>query len=205
MEIETENQLIDDFEITEYFTNQGNLAKVIPNFEERDQQIKMSKLVTDALNNYEFLTVEAGTGTGKSMAYLFPAVEWATQNRNNLERVIISTNTKNLQEQLFFKDIPTVYAVSKNKFKAVLLKGKSNYLCLDKWKSTMIDMDQKLTPAERSRILPLLLWADQTQTGDIAENTGFQLNQNLGLWAKLIAENNYCPQLVLYADVFLSH
>lgn len=205
MEMETEIQPIDDFEITDYFTNQGNLAKVIPNFEERDQQIKMSKLVTDALNNYEFLTVEAGTGTGKSMAYLFPAVEWATQNRNNLERVIISTNTKNLQEQLFFKDIPTVYAVSKNKFKAVLLKGKSNYLCLDKWRSTMIDMDQRLTPAERSRILPLLLWADQTQTGDIAENSGFQLNQNLGLWAKLIAENNYCPGRTCkyYNDCFL--
>jgi predicted DnaQ family exonuclease/DinG family helicase len=205
IESETNNQPIDVTEVTNYFTNDGNLSKAIPSFEEREQQIKMSKLVTDALNNLEFLTVEAGTGTGKSMAYLFPAIEWATKNRNNLERVIISTNTKNLQEQLFFKDIPTVYTVSKNKFKAVLLKGKSNYLCLDKWKSTMIDMDQRLTPAERSRILPLLLWADQTQTGDIAENNGFQLNQNLGLWAKLIAENNYCPGRTCkyYNDCFL--
>jgi Rad3-related DNA helicase len=183
--MESEIRPIDESEIMEYFTNIGNLSKVIPSFEEREQQIKMSKLVTDALNNLEFLTVEAGTGTGKSMAYLFPAVEWATNNRENHERIIISTNTKNLQEQLFFKDIPTVYTVSKNKFKAVLLKGKSNYLCLDKWKTTLIDMDQRLTPAERSRILPLLLWADQTQTGDIAENNGFQLNQNHGLWANL--------------------
>ena len=204
-ETEPENKSIDENEISEYFTNTGNLSKAIANFEEREQQIRMSKLVTEALNNLEFLTVEAGTGTGKSMAYLFPAVEWSTQNRENVERVIISTNTKNLQEQLFYKDIPTVYAVSKNKFKAVLLKGKSNYLCLDKWKSTMIDMDQRLTPAERSRILPLLLWADQTQTGDIAENNGFQLNQNLGLWAKLIAENNYCPGRTckFYNDCFL--
>jgi predicted DnaQ family exonuclease/DinG family helicase len=192
-EMEIDNQPIDETIITNYFTNDGNLAKAINSFEEREQQITMAKLVTNSLNNVEFLTVEAGTGTGKSMAYLLPAVEWASQNRENRERIIVSTNTKNLQEQLFFKDIPTIYAISNKKFKAVLLKGKSNYLCLDKWKSTMIDMDQRLTPSERSRILPLLLWANQTQTGDISENTGFQLNQNLGLWAKLIAENNYCP------------
>ena len=148
---------IDESNITSYFTNEGNLAKAINSFEEREQQITMAKLVTDALNNLEFLTVEAGTGTGKSMAYLLPAVEWATTNRENRERVIVSTNTKNLQEQLFFKDIPTIYAVTNNKFKAVLLKGKSNYLCLDKWKTTLTDMDHKLTPSERSRILPLLL------------------------------------------------
>jgi len=205
LEMEIENKPIDETNIISYFTNEGNLAKAINNFEEREQQISMAKLVTDSLNNLEFLAVEAGTGTGKSMAYLLPAVEWATTNRENRERIIISTNTKNLQEQLFFKDIPTIYAVSNNKFKAVLLKGKSNYLCLDKWKSTLIDMDHKLTPSERSRILPLLLWADQTQTGDISENTGFQLNQNLGLWAKLIAENNYCPGRTCkyYNDCFL--
>lgn len=205
VEMEVENKPIDETKIINYFTNEGNLAKAINNFEEREQQIKMAKLVTDSLNNLEFLAVEAGTGTGKSMAYLLPAVEWATNNRENRERIIVSTNTKNLQEQLFFKDIPTVYAVSNNKFKAVLLKGKSNYLCLDKWKSTISDMDQRLAPYERSRILPLLLWVDQTQTGDISENTGFQLNQNLGLWAKLIAENNYCPGRTCkyYNDCFL--
>jgi len=205
MEMDVPIQPIDETKIINYFTNEGNLAKAINSFEEREQQIKMSKLVTDSLNNLEFLTVEAGTGTGKSMAYLLPAVAWATNNRENRERIVVSTNTKNLQEQLFFKDIPTVHAVSENKFKAVLLKGKSNYLCLDKWKSTLIDVDQRLTPSERSRILPLLLWADQTQTGDISENTGFQLNQNLGLWAKLIAENNYCPGRTCkyYNDCFL--
>ena len=205
IEMEVENRQIDEEKIKTYFSNEGNLAKAIINFEEREQQITMAKHVTDALNNLQFLAVEAGTGTGKSMAYLLPAVEWSTTNRENRERIIISTNTKNLQEQLFFKDIPTVYAVSTNKFKAVLLKGKSNYLCLDKWKSTLIDMDQRLTPSERTRILPLLLWADQTQTGDISENSGFQLYQNIGLWAKLIAENNYCPgrSCKYYNDCFL--
>ena len=205
IEMEVETRQIDAEKIKTYFSNEGNLAKAITNFEEREQQITMAEHVSDALNNLQFLAVEAGTGTGKSMAYLLPAVEWATVNRENRERIIISTNTKNLQEQLFYKDIPTVYAVSTNKFKAVLLKGKSNYLCLDKWKSTLIDMDQRLTPSERTRILPLLLWADQTQTGDISENSGFQLYQNIGLWAKLIAENNYCPGRTCkyYNDCFL--
>ena len=204
-ESETENQLIEEDKMENYLSNSGNLSRAINSFEEREQQIKMAHLVTDSLNNSDFLIVEAGTGTGKSMAYLLPAVEWAVHNRKNRERIIISTNTKNLQEQLFFKDIPTVYAVSDKGFKATILKGKANYLCLDKWRTTLIDMDQKLTASERSRILPLLLWAEQTQTGDIAENTGFQLNQNIGLWTKLIAENNYCPGRIckFYNECFL--
>jgi len=204
-EMEIGTQLIDENRIEKYFLQDGELARVIKNFEEREQQFTMARLVTQAVNNSNFLIIEAGTGTGKSMAYLLPAVEWAVNNRENHERVIVSTNTKNLQEQLFFKDIPTVYSIADHKFKAVLLKGKGNYLCLDKWKSTLTDIDQKLTNMERSRILPLLLWAEQTQTGDIAENSGFQLNQNLGLWAKLIAENNYCPgrSCKFYNECFL--
>jgi len=186
-------ELVSEDEISQAISGEGNLRNAISNFEERPQQEKMAQLIANAFNNREFLVVEAGTGTGKSMAYLFPAVAWAVKNRENNERVLISTNTKNLQEQLFFKDIPTTYATSSKKFKAVLVKGKSNYLCLDRWKSTLVDMDQRLSNQERTRILPLILWAEQTQTGDIAENSGFQLNQNWGLWGKLIAENNYCP------------
>jgi len=205
IEVENANQPIDDQKIVQYLSHDGTLSQLIDNYEERDQQVTMSEHVAESFNKGNFLITEAGTGTGKSMAYLLPSVEWAVTNRENRERVIISTNTKNLQEQLFFKDIPTVYAISDQKFKAVLLKGKSNYLCLDKWKTTLIDMDQRLTGAERSRILPLLLWVEQTQTGDISENSGFQLNQNLGLWTKLIAENNYCPgrSCKFYNDCFL--
>ena len=196
---------IDEERVAAYFNDSGGLQKALPNFENREQQLEMGRLIARSFNQSEFLIAEAGTGTGKSMAYLLPAVEWAVQNRSARARVVISTNTKNLQEQLFYKDIPTIYRVSDKKFKAVLLKGKSNYLCLDKWKSTMIDMDRRLSSQERTRILPLILWAEQTQTGDIAENSGFQLNQNWGLWGKLIAENNYCPGRVckFYNDCFL--
>jgi predicted DnaQ family exonuclease/DinG family helicase len=204
-EDEVSNIPIDVDRIAAYLSDSGDLSRAIPNFEQRDQQIEMARQIATTFNDSRFLVVEAGTGTGKSMAYLLPTVEWAVQNRANNERVLISTNTKNLQEQLFLKDLPTVLAVSNQKFKAVLLKGKSNYLCLDKWKLTLTDMDKRLSPQERTRILPLISWAEQTSTGDIAENIGFQLNQNWGLWGKLIAENNYCPgrSCKFYNDCFL--
>jgi predicted DnaQ family exonuclease/DinG family helicase len=191
--------------IMQYLSQEGDLAGIITNFEEREQQKEMANLVAESFNEAHFHILEAGTGTGKSMAYLLPAAEWAVSNRNQNERIVISTNTKNLQEQLFFKDIPTVFTVADNKFKAVLLKGKTNYICLDKWKATLIDMDHRLSAQERTRILPLTLWVEQTQTGDIAENSGFQVNQNWGLWSKLIAENNYCPGRVckFYDECFL--
>lgn len=205
VEEEVKVKPIDPLKIESTLSAGSNLNQVIENFEDREQQRQMGSLIAEAFNNSEFLIAEAGTGTGKSMAYLIPAVEWAVSNRQAHQRVIISTNTKNLQEQLYFKDIPTVYKVADKKFKAVLLKGKSNYLCLDKWKATLTDMNQRLSAQERNRILPLMLWAEQTQTGDIAENAGFQINQNWGLWGKLIAENNYCPgrQCKFYNDCFL--
>ena len=198
-------QPIDPDAISGYVSEGGRLKQVLENFEHREQQIEMIRKVSETFNDSKFLVVEAGTGTGKSMAYLLPAVSWAVANRTKQSRVIISTNTKNLQEQLFFKDIPTVFSCVPDKFKAVLLKGKSNYLCLDKWNTAITDMDQKLSNQERTRILPLIVWAEQTQTGDIAENNGFQLNQNWGLWGKLIAENNYCPGRTCkyYNDCFL--
>jgi ATP-dependent DNA helicase DinG len=196
---------IDENDIVDSLAGNSRLTKVLENFENREQQQEMGKNIAQAFNNSEFLIVEAATGTGKSMAYLMPAIEWAVKNRQARERVIISTNTKNLQEQLFFKDIPSAFAVANKKFKAVLLKGKSNYLCLDKWKSTLTDMNQRLSATERNRILPLMTWVEQTQTGDIAENAGFQINQNWGLWNKLIAENNYCPgrQCKFYNECYL--
>ncbi|HCQ01649.1 MAG TPA: helicase, partial [Candidatus Latescibacteria bacterium] len=94
----------------------------------------MARGVTDAFNDSEVLVVEAGTGTGKSLAYLVPAIFWALRND---QRVIISTNTKNLQEQLFFKDMPFLLDVLQVDFRATLLKGRSNYICLDRWRHVL--------------------------------------------------------------------
>lgn len=196
---------VDNAAIEAYFDDGGKLSSVIPGHEMRPPQKQMAYMVSDALNSSSFVVTEAGTGTGKSMAYLIPAIEWALKNRNKGQRVVISTNTKNLQEQLFFKDLPTVYSARRGRFKAALIKGRSNYLCLDKWHTLMTDMNQRLSQDERTRILPLVLWVEQTRTGDIAENSGFQLENNLGLWLKLIAEPSYCPgrSCTYYKDCFL--
>lgn len=179
--------------VEQLFKEEGTLSTIIENYESREEQKIMAQEVTDSLNKAQFLVAEAGTGTGKSMAYLAPAIEWAVTNRKANERVVISTNTKNLQEQLFYKDLPTLFSAKEGNFKAVLLKGRGNYLCLDKWNTIMTDMNQRLSQDERSRILPLVLWAKETRTGDISENAAFQVESNRGLWQKFIAEPSYCP------------
>jgi predicted DnaQ family exonuclease/DinG family helicase len=166
---------------------QTGLGRALGQFEQRPQQVRMVQAVTRAFNSSEFLAVEAGTGTGKSLAYLIPAVHWAVQNG---ERVIISTNTKNLQEQLFFKDIPLLHDALELSFSAALVKGRSNYLCLNKWNWALSQSGQVLTVHERRQLLSLVVWAQQTQTGDVAENTGFFAEP--GVWSKVCAERNYC-------------
>lgn len=184
---------IDEEAIACFFEAGGALSQEFAAFEVRRQQVDMSRAIARAFNEGKFLVVEAGTGTGKSLAYLVPAIQWAVRNYGPNGRVIISTNTKNLQEQLFFKDLPILHSVLRQPFKAVLLKGKGNYLCLEKWATVLHDIQYRLSEQERIKILPLYFWVQQTQTGDIAENNGFQVERNPGVWSKFIAENNYCP------------
>lgn len=184
---------VDEQEIANFFDKGGILEKSFGVFELRKAQIQMAKSIAAAFNSQQFLVVEAGTGTGKSLAYLMPALKWSIKNYGPFGRVILSTNTKNLQEQLFFKDLPILHGILKEKFKAVLLKGKANYLCLDKWYTILTDLKYRLNFSERLRILPLYFWVKQTGTGDISENNGFAVDRNYGLWSKFIAEDNYCP------------
>lgn len=199
------SEKVDVGKVGSFFENGGPLSQKFRLYESRDAQVKMARAVADALNNGQLLVAEAGTGTGKSLAYLVPAIKWALENSGNRARVVISTNTKNLQEQLFFKDLPILTGIMERSFKAVLLKGKGNYLCLDKWTTVLKEMQFRLAPGEREQLLPLLLWTQQTETGDISENNGFRAERNYGLWSKLIAENNYCPGRAckFYDDCFL--
>ena len=105
---------------------EGIIAEKLPDYEERPQQLRMAFAVADAFNNSQLAVVEAGTGTGKSLAYLVPALLWAHSNK---ERVVISTRTINLQEQLIRKDLPFLQRTSGIEFYAVLVKGRSNYFC----------------------------------------------------------------------------
>src|ERR1041384_1048601 len=111
------------------FGPNGLIAQAHPEYEHRTGQIKMARAVARAFEQRKHLIVEAGTGTGKTLAYLVPAVAAALGGRG---RVIISTGTKNLQEQLMEKDIPFLQSVLPRPFKATYMKGRNNYLCLNR-------------------------------------------------------------------------
>ena len=107
----------------------GVIAGKLPGYEARPQQLEMAEAVEDAIAGRHHLMVEAGTGVGKSFAYLVPAVLAATSKKQDC-RIIVSTHTISLQEQLIRKDIPFLKAVMPENFRAVLVKGRSNYISL---------------------------------------------------------------------------
>lgn len=176
---------IDETEITLHLGNEGLLSEVITNYEHRPQQIAMARGVTRAINNGKFMLAEAGTGTGKSMAYLLPAVLWAKKNNH---RVVISTHTINLQEQLWNKDVPLLQLLHGMDFKACLVKGRSNFLCLRRWYSTFSENDQ--TAREAGFYARILVWLTQTDTGDRAE-LNFS-REDFDLWNNICAESETC-------------
>jgi predicted DnaQ family exonuclease/DinG family helicase len=181
---------IDGGEIASFFTAASPLKKVFPRYEHRPQQEEMAAGVTESLNQGGLLAVEAGTGVGKSMAYLIPAVCWAQANRDLGERVIVSTNTKNLQEQLFYKDLPSLVDVVPVKFSAVLLKGRNNYLCRRRWQNLTTNHPIRLPQYEKLALLSLVLWTEQTRTGDVSEVGGIEGRGSL--WARIGSEAGSC-------------
>ncbi len=183
---EESSQELDLKSVLSVFDANGLLQQQLKGYEKREEQLAMVKAVTETFNRAELLMVEAGTGVGKSLAYLVPAIYWAVQNR---DRVIVSTKTKNLQEQLFYKDLPELSRILDIPFRSVLLKGRSNYICLNKWYTALNQIQTAFSPQERRELLPLVAWLEETQTGDIAENSGFRSKP---VWNKLCAESNYC-------------
>jgi ATP-dependent DNA helicase DinG len=181
-----EPHLLDADEIEAVLAPGGPLAKAHTEYEHRPQQLRMARAVSDALSAGRHLLVEAGTGTGKSMAYLVPAFAWAGQNG---QRVVISTNTINLQDQLIRKDIPELRAALGVELRAAVLKGRSNYLCPRRL-AALRRMGART--AEEMRVLAkVLVWMSAGGSGDRAEitlNTGGEL----AAWSRLSADNEAC-------------
>jgi DNA polymerase-3 subunit epsilon/ATP-dependent DNA helicase DinG len=158
-----------------FFAPTGPLNQAFPGYEQREQQLDMTIAVGEAFNTGGTLLVEAPTGTGKSMAYLVPAARYAAERG---QRVVVSTNTINLQDQLYFKDIPTLQHVIDNAviretgldvepFTAALLKGRSNYLCLHRY--NRLRRQEQPTPEQAQALIKIGLWVKDTQTCDRAE------------------------------------
>ncbi|GHS98155.1 DNA polymerase III subunit epsilon [Planctomycetales bacterium] len=171
------------------FGEDGALAQAFAQFTPRPGQIRMAGEVVEAFNQQKHLLIEAGTGTGKTLAYLIPAVIWARENR---VPVVISTNTKNLQEQLFEKDLALVKQALGIEVKAALLKGRSNYLCLRKLEYLLRNADNELDLDDRLQLLSLLTWSVKTESGDIAENIVFSRPDFMKLWLKLRSHGDDC-------------
>ena len=181
---------IDPAELTATFGPGGALQRSIAGYELRPQQVRMVELVAQAFNEGKHLLVEAGTGVGKSMAYLLPAIHWA---QTNGDCIVVSTNTKNLQEQLFFKDLPMLAATCGLEVKTALIKGRSNYVCVRKLLYLLEESERELSEDEHVALLAVLAWAAETEVGDVAECTGFLAFRQRDLWAKLCASSEECP------------
>ncbi len=168
--------------VRRFFSRGGPLSQWHPNFEFRPGQLEMAEAVESSLTGRRHLIVEAGTGTGKTLAYLVPAILSG-------RRIVVSTGTKNLQEQLFFKDVPFLQNHFDQPLRVCYMKGRNNYACR-----------QKIYDAEKEPILAGLEevadfqivreWEKQTETGDRAEIR--QLPESSSLWAKLDARRELC-------------
>ncbi|MGC2237831.1 MAG: helicase C-terminal domain-containing protein [Pyrinomonadaceae bacterium] len=170
----------------EIFGKTGLIAKHHKNYEYRAGQIKMAEAVLRAFEEKKHLIVEAGTGTGKTMAYLVPAIAAALAKN---KRVVISTGTKNLQEQLMEKDIPFLQKIMPKKFTAAYMKGRSNYACLYRIKRAenqpILDGLDEMNHFEEVRH-----WSRESETGDRAELTN--LPENISFWSRINAKSETC-------------
>lgn len=159
----------------------GALTAALDSYEHRPEQIRMAREVERTLGERGYLLAEAGTGTGKTLAYLVPA---ALSGR----KVLVSTATKTLQEQLFLRDIPLLRERVGLEFEAALLKGRANYLCLHRFEA--FDRDPRFASREEGALWPALRrWAMETQTGDRAE---MDLPDTFSAWGALSSTSDNC-------------
>lgn len=178
-----------DPNIESVFSEHGLFADRFPNFEYRAGQLQMAQAVAEAFAQKEHLVVEAGTGVGKSFAYLVPSLEFAHHNKS---RVLVSTNTKNLQEQLFYKDLPQLAKILPVPFKAVLIKGRENYICERRWEDLLLQSNKELSSWEAQALLYLYIWKLHTKTGDISENSSFDRKRFSITWRKVCSDRYLC-------------
>ncbi|MFQ5597748.1 MAG: ATP-dependent DNA helicase [Nitrospiria bacterium] len=160
----------------------GDLSKALSRYDDRPSQFKMAQAVEDALNRNKNLVVEAATGTGKTWAYLIPAIF-------KRRKVIVSTGTKTLQDQLFFKDLPFLAKTLHEDFTFCMMKGKSNYLCLHRF-GQAFQQSALWDEAGRGHLEVIRQWATQTKSGDRAEISG--MPESSPQWQEVSVKGEAC-------------
>ena len=167
-----------------FLSSVGPFASRVESYEERPSQIELLKNICNVFNDNKIGVFEAGTGVGKSLAYLIPAMIWAETNK---ERIVISTGTINLQHQLIEKDIPTAESILPFKLKTVLLKGRQNYLCLRRFQSVLEEKDLFTEDAEL--LDTIKEWSDVTNTGSRSDLAVMPPD---ALWIRVNSESDSC-------------
>jgi ATP-dependent DNA helicase DinG len=176
--------MLDEDEISGVLDAGGKLADRIQDYEPRPSQVRLTRDIVRSYNESRILAAEAGTGVGKSFAYLVPSFAWAIKND---ERVVISTATINLQKQLIDKDIPVVMSLFRKKTKAVLVKGRGNYLCRTRLREALDE--EGLLAGEGSPLRAIADWAATDPSGDRADLSFWP---DEALWSRVSSESDSC-------------
>ncbi len=188
-------------QVEEIFSPTGILSRA-KNFEFRPQQQEMAVAVARALQNQEHLAVEAGTGVGKSLAYLVPAILFATARK---KKAVISTHTINLQEQLTEKDLPMLTGVlaalpEPVKFNFTMLKGRANYLCARRLQKAMQQSGNLFTSSEAEELQRIYEWSKATKDGSLSD---FEIEPDPKVWGQVCSERGLCsPKICGYQSDF---
>jgi ATP-dependent DNA helicase DinG len=183
-------------QVAEIFSPKGILSRS-KNFEFRPQQQEMAVAVAQALANGEHLAVEAGTGVGKSLAYLVPAILYAVANK---KKAVISTHTINLQEQLTQKDLPMLEQILPVPFSFTMLKGRGNYICTRRLHKAIQQAANLFTSSEAEELQRIHEWAKTTTDGSLSD---FDIEPDPKVWAQVCSERGLCaPKLCGYPSDF---
>ena len=184
---------VTEADLERVFDEASRRADLLPDFEARTGQLAMARAVAGNIAHHGHLAVEAGTGTGKSLAYLVPALLHALRSG---ERVVVSTQTLNLQEQLGERDLPAAAALVEaaegapvGALRSAVLKGRANYLCLERWTQALEAESER--SVEQARLLArVAVWLDETESGDVAEL--YLRSEDRPHWRALAADTNDC-------------
>ena len=175
--------------IDDYFRENGILSKKLKNFEYRQEQYDMAKTVEESLNDDIKSIIEAGTGTGKTIGYLLPSILWAIENK---QKVVIATNTINLQEQILFKDLPMLKEVMDIDFSYSLIKGRNNYMCNRLFHENILNGGISLenyTNEQKEQVHHINYWGVRTETGDKSE-LPFEVSYEV--WENIQSSTEFC-------------
>ncbi|HVG44213.1 MAG TPA: helicase C-terminal domain-containing protein [Longimicrobium sp.] len=181
-----ENQPIDADEVADALGPAGPLALQHPRYEDRPQQRAFTRMIAELYNQGGVGIAEAGTGTGKSVAYLLPAIRWALQNR---ERTVVSTNTINLQEQLVDKDLPLLRKALGEPFKFALVKGRANYVSIRRALQAQVSSTSLFDTQRQAELAGIVEWLATTKDGSLSD---LSFRPSGEVWDEVASETDLC-------------